>query len=89
MSMNPTPESDPWLVRPATIRRLWVGFMVVLALTVLADLFVERHEVFGVEASFGFDAWFGFVSCVLLIAFSKALGVFLKRSDRYYDKDPS
>lgn len=85
--MAPTPEPDHWLVRPTTIRRLWIGFAVVLALTVLADLLVERHAIFGVEGTFGFDAWFGFISCVVLIALSKALGAFLKRSDRYYDGD--
>jgi hypothetical protein len=83
--MAPPPDSDHWLVRPATIRRLWIGFIAILALTVLADLFVERHAVFGLEATFGFDAWFGFLACVVLIVLSKALGAFLKRSDRYYD----
>ena len=56
---------------------------------VLADLFIERHPIFGLEGTFGFDAWFGFVSCVVLIVLSKALGAFLKRSDRYYDGDRS
>ncbi|MGE0725538.1 MAG: hypothetical protein AB7O45_14265 [Alphaproteobacteria bacterium] len=87
--MAPTPEPDHWLVRPATIRWLWLGFIVLLGLTVLVDFLVDRHEVFGLEGTFAFDAWFGFGSCVFLVLFSKALGAFLKRSDRYYGGDPS
>ena len=58
-----------------TIRRLWIVFVVVLAATVLADLVVEHHPYFGLDGTFGFGAWFGFVSCVVLIVFAKALGV--------------
>jgi hypothetical protein len=87
--MAPAPEPDHWLVRPATIRRLWAGFVLVLALTVLADLFVDRHAIFGVEGGFAFDAWFGFIACVVLVVLSKALGAFFKRSDRYYEGDRS
>ena len=60
-------------------------FVVVLAATVLADLFVAHHPFFGFDGSFGFGAWFGFASCVALILFARALGVLLKRPDNYYD----
>ncbi len=76
-----------WLVRRRTIRGLWIGSAVVLAITVLFDLMVDQHEVFGVEGSFGFAAWYGFAVCVVMISFAKGLGLFLKRSDRYYDDD--
>jgi hypothetical protein len=80
-------EPQHWLVRPATIRLLWKLFIGVLAATVLVDLAVEHHGgLFGIDESFGFAAWFGFVSCVVLIALSKLLGVFLKREDSYYDE---
>ena len=76
---------DHWLVRASTIRTLWIGFIVVLAALVLLD--VTRHEAhFTVEAIFGFGAWFGFLSCVVLIVLAKALGLFLKRPDTYYDR---
>jgi len=77
--------SDHWLVRPDTVRRLWMVFAGVLALVVLADLVVEHHPKFSVDGSFGFGAWFGFLSCVVLVLGSKALGIFLKRPDTYYD----
>ena len=83
--MNPSRDRDHWLVRPRTIRLLWVIFILVLAATVLAELLVERHPYFAVEKLFGFGAWYGFLSCVVLVLFSKALGFVLKRPDTYYD----
>ena len=81
-----TTDSDHWLVRPETIRKLWIGSSIVLALTVLADLVVEHHPHFGIDGTFGFGAWFGFVSCVVLVIGSKALGAILKQPDSYYDR---
>jgi hypothetical protein len=75
---------DHWLVRPTTIRWLWIVFIAVLVVLVALDPL--RHDAhFTIEALFGFGAWFGFLSCVVLILFSKALGVLLKRRDTYYD----
>ena len=76
---------DHWLVRATSIRRLWIAFIAMLAATVLADLAVEHHSYFGLDGTFGFGAWFGFASCVVLIVFAKALGALLKRPDTYYD----
>jgi hypothetical protein len=76
---------DHWLVRATTIRRLWIAFAVVLVAAVLADLAIEPHPYFGLDGTFGFGAWFGFASCVVLIVFAKALGALLKRPDNYYD----
>jgi hypothetical protein len=80
--------SDHWLVRPKTIRGLWIAFIVVLALTVLADFFVTPDAHFAIEATFGFNAWYGFLSCAAMILFAKAIvGVALKRPDDYYERD--
>lgn len=73
-----------WLVRPTTIRRLWWGFSVVLALTVGAQFFIYVKGYFGVDAWFGFGALFGFVSCVAMVLFAKVLGFLLKRNEDYY-----
>jgi hypothetical protein len=78
---------DHWLVRPDTIRKLWIGFIVVLALTVLADAFVSHDAHLGIDGSFGFAAWYGFLACTALILIAKLIGVFLKRPDDYYRKD--
>lgn len=78
-------KDDHWLARPESIRLLWRAFIAILAITVLGDLVVEHHPHFGIDGTLGFAAWFGFVSCVVLIAFAKALGAILKRPDSYYD----
>lgn len=83
--MSEKPEKDHWLARPENIRKLWVVFIAVLALTVLAELAVVRHPHFEIEEIFGFGAWYGFLACVVLVFFSKALGAILKRPDDYYD----
>lgn len=73
-----------WLVRPSTIRMLWIIFIAILACTVLGQIWVHVHAKFGVEGTFGFNAWYGFGACVALIVAAKVLGIFIKRTDTYY-----
>ena len=75
-----------WIVRPENIRRLWTAFIAVLVLTVLADLASERHQAAGFESLFGFNAWFGFGACVLLVLAARLLGLILKRPDDFYGR---
>jgi hypothetical protein len=79
------PENDHWLARPATIRKLWVGFISVLALTVLAQLFIGIKGYFVVDGWLGFGAIFGFLSCVAMVLVAKGLGLVIKRAESYYD----
>lgn len=75
-----------WFDHPHNIRKLRIGFYVVLALLVLPDFFMHKHTLFSfVEAWPGFYAAFGFVSCVVIIVVSKLLGFWLKRGEDYYD----
>jgi len=76
-----------WLVRPSTIRLLWVVFMIILALTVLASLFTDMHAWFRLDGSFAFNAWYGFVTCIGMVLFAKVLGRLLHRKDSYYDRN--
>ncbi|MCB1527959.1 MAG: hypothetical protein KDJ45_09680 [Hyphomicrobiaceae bacterium] len=78
-------DDDHWLVRASTIRALWIGSSITLAILVLLDLFIEHHPHFGIDGTFGFGAWYGFVACAVLVLFAKGLGFFLKRPDTYYD----
>lgn len=78
-------SDNHWLVRPDTIRKLWIFFIAILTVTVLCDLVVEHHPHFGIDGTFGFAAWFGFASCIFLVVFAKVLGAVLKRPDTYYD----
>lgn len=78
------PQKDHWLVRPATIRAMWRGGLLVLFGLVVADFFVVHHPYFGLDGWPGFSAGFGFVACVGMVLGAKALGKLLKRRDDYY-----
>jgi len=80
-------KQDHWLARPENLKWLWSIFVAILAATVIAELFIERHGYFGLDQLFAFNAWFGFLACVALVAFAKVLGTLLKRSDTYYDSE--
>ena len=80
-----TPENDAWLARPTTIRGLKIVALVLLVGVVLADLVIHRHGHFGVDESFGFNAWFSFLSCVAMVLLARGVGLLLTRSDDYYD----
>jgi hypothetical protein len=83
-----TMKHDPhWLDEPRNVKRLWRGFLVVLALTVLAQLVVHLHPQFEIESVFGFYAWFGFLACAAMIVVAKLLALLLKRSDTYYGEN--
>jgi hypothetical protein len=82
--MNDDTQHDHWLTRPATIRKLWWGFSIVLALTVVAQLFIYVKGYFGVDGWFGFGAVFGFLSCLAMVLVAKVLGFLLKRDENYY-----
>ncbi|SMF09722.1 hypothetical protein SAMN02745866_00722 [Alteromonadaceae bacterium Bs31] len=79
-------ETEHFLTRPSTIRGLWWGFSIVLALTVAAQLFIYVKGYFTVDGWFGFGAVFGFFSCVLMVLFAKVLGAVLKRPRQYYEE---
>ena len=84
--MNKAHDSDHWLVRPATIRRLWQVSAVVLLLTVLLQIAIKVKGYFVLDGWFGFGALFGFLSCVAMVLVAKALGPLLKRPTTYYDR---
>lgn len=67
------------------VRTLWTIFGAVLALTVILEAFIQTHPHFEVEKLFAFNAVFGFVACAALILVAKAIGLFVKRKDTYYD----
>ena len=74
-----------WLVRPSTIRKLWIWGIVLLAAIALLDVVLTPHPHFGIDGTFGFYSWYGFITCVAMVVGAKVLGIFLKRKDTYYD----
>ena len=81
--MKPNAD-DHWLARPTTIKLLWRVFAAVLALTVLAQVFISVKGYFGVDGWFAFGAVFGFLSCLAMVLVAKGLGFVLKRGEDYY-----
>jgi hypothetical protein len=79
------PDHDHWLVRRSTIRLLAVLGVLVLAATLVPDVFMDHHSEFGLDGTIGFGAWFGFVSCVVMVLFAKGLAALVKRRDDHYD----
>lgn len=82
-------NDDHWLTRPSTIKLLWMAFIFVLALTVLASNWMTEEPHFEIEGLFAFNASFGFLVCAAMILVAKALGVLLKRRDTYYEERAS
>jgi hypothetical protein len=64
---------------------IWKAFIAVLALTVVAQFFIEPYPYFAVERLFAWNALYGFLACAVLILAAKGLGILLKRRDDYYD----
>ena len=94
-----TPEQQPssdsnakhWLYRPENLPKLWVILVLILALALLPEFFLHHHQhvansEFSLDTSFGFFAWYGFLTCAGMVAVAKILGIFLKRKDTYYDE---
>lgn len=70
---------------PKNVRRLLGFFFAVLALLLVADVFVHKHGHFYFEDMPAFFAAYGFVACVLVIFGSKVLRFFLGRKEDYYE----
>jgi hypothetical protein len=73
-----------FLSRPHIVRRLWWVFSAVLALTLVAQAVLYVKGYFTVDGWFGFGAVFGFLCCLLMVLFARALGALLKRPHDYY-----
>lgn len=88
-SPAPHQEPDHWLVRPTTLRKIWWAFGALLLLSVAGDAFIQHEAHFGIDGTFAFFAWYGFLSCVLMVLAAKALGWLVKRPESYYEEDKS
>lgn len=80
-----------WLYRPENLPKLWRIQVVILLLVVLPEFFIQRHAYFEslgihVDGSWGFYAWYGFLTCMAMVVGAKLLGTFLKRREDYYDE---
>ena len=82
------PTAASWIERPESIRKLIVGLVVACVAVSLADLFYTNpHPHFGIESTFAFQAWFGFVTFVVIVFLGRVLRLFVSRPEDYYDRD--
>ena len=79
--------SQSWVLQKGNIKKLWMASIIILLLLVLSQLLFPISGHFEVEKWLGFGAWFGFISCIVMILFAKILGILIKRSDNYYDNN--
>lgn len=74
------------LENPARMKKIKRGFYAALVLLVAGDFLIEReHAHFIWDLIPGFSAFYGFISCVLIIVVSKFIGHagLMKREDYY------
>jgi len=78
-------EELHWLVRPSTIKKLWKGGLTLLVVLVFAGFVITPHPHFSIDGTFGFYAWYGFLSCAFMVIGAKAFGILVKRDQDYYE----
>jgi hypothetical protein len=68
---------------PLLRRMMWV---VLIGLVVADILIPSKYDRFPWESIGGFGAFYGFMSCIVIVVVSKALGyLWLYRDENYYD----
>ena len=67
-------------------RQAWITLLTFSLMLLMFELFINLHGKFVVESIPGFYAWFGFISCALIVLLSKTLGVILKKPLSVYSK---
>lgn len=71
--------------KPKNVKRFLGFFYASLLVLLIIDFFIHKHGEFPWEDVPNFFAVYGFVSCVLLIFIAKALRLFVKRDEDYYE----
>jgi flagellar biosynthesis protein FliR len=74
-----------WFDDPKNVNKVVRTLIALCIASVVADLFYDKHTHYGFQGLIGFDAIYGFVSCVLLVLAAKQLRKVLMRDEDYYD----
>ena len=84
---TPADDRPGWFDEPANVNKIVWALVAMCTASVLADFFYHKHTHYGFQGYVGFDAFYGFVSCVLLVLAAKQLRKILMRDEDYYDPD--
>lgn len=84
---NPRAERSYWLDRPGSATKIFYALIGLCTVSVLADLFYEKHVHYAAEKIIGAYGIYGFVCCVGLVLAAKELRKLLKREESYYADD--
>jgi len=80
---DPDKESN-WFDRPESRRLLWRLLWVACAVSLLADLLVQRPPHFGIDGWLGLYGLLAFVGSAVTILVAKAIGFWIRRGENYY-----
>jgi uncharacterized membrane protein len=83
--VNPADEKPGWFDKPSNVNKIVWALVAMCTASVLADFFYHKHTHYDFQGYVGFDAFFGFVSCGLLVLVAKQLRKILMRDEDYYD----
>ncbi len=80
-------NSNEPLIAPEKLKVYKYIFYAILVVVFVADFLVERHHAaFPWDELPGFGAFYGLISCVLIIIISKFVGhLWLMKKEDYYD----
>lgn len=78
-------EQPGWFDDPGNVDKVVRVLFVLCVGSVVADFFYHKHTHYAFQELIGFDAIYGFVSCVLLVLAAKQLRKVLMRDEDYYD----
>lgn len=74
-----------WFDEPKNVNKIVWALVALCVASVGAELFFHKHTHYGFQELPGFDALYGFISCVLLVLAAKQLRKVLMRGEDYYD----
>ncbi|PIE71259.1 MAG: hypothetical protein CSA22_04155 [Deltaproteobacteria bacterium] len=69
-----------------TVSTFLKGFYGSLVVLLGADFFIHKHDHICLGNAYEFYAFYGFISCVMLIFIAKGLRHLIKRDETYYDQ---
>ncbi|MEO1327636.1 MAG: hypothetical protein AAFV47_13325 [Pseudomonadota bacterium] len=85
--MSDREHDDHWLARATTIRLIRRLSLFLLVVVVAVQWVVPIKGYFAADQWFGFGAVFGFLACLVMVLFAKAVGFAIKRPEDYYSED--